>query len=226
MTQSRTIPIAIVLAGCILAGAVYLTVSSETAASRKVHGDPSLVRPVSSADHILGNPTAPVTIVEYSDYDCTYCKTFDETLRQVIALDGASGDVSWVFRHFPLTQMHPNAMRHAEAAECAAAVGGSDGFWAYDKQLFENQPVDPSQYGTLAAKAGITSDAFAQCLSTASSSMDARINADAKNARAAGATGTPYSLILVAGQAPLVMDGAYSYDAVKALVDTALSKAR
>lgn len=226
MTQSRVIPIAIVLAGCILAFAVYLTVSSETAASRKVNGDPSLVRPVSSADHILGNPAAPITIVEYSDYDCTYCKTFDETLRQVIALDGATGNVSWVFRHFPLTELHPNALRHAEAAECAAAVGGNDGFWAFDKQLFENQPVDPSQYGTLAARAGITTSDFAQCLATASSSMDARISADAKNARAAGATGTPYSLILVAGEPPVVMDGAYSYDAVKALLETALSKVR
>lgn len=226
MTQSRTIPIAIVLAGCILAGAVYLTVSSEMTASRKVNGDPSLVRPVSSADHIFGNPAAPVTIVEYSDYDCVYCKTFDETLRQIIANEGATGNVSWVFRHFPLSEIHPNAQRHAEAAECAATVGGNDGFWAFDKQLFENQPVDPSQYGTLAANAGITTSAFAQCLSTSSSTMDARIAADAKNARSAGATGTPYSLILVAGHSPVVMDGAYSYDAVKALVDTALSKAR
>lgn len=226
MNRSLTIPIAIVAAGCILAATVYITISNEHAAERVRNGDPSLVRPVSSADHILGNPAAPVTIVEYSDYDCSYCKNFDETLRQIIATNGASGRVSWVFRHFPLEEKHPTALRHAEAAECAALAGGNDGFWAFDEQLFTHQPVDPSQYGTLAANAGITSDVFATCLSTASTTMDARIEADRKNAIDAGATGTPYSLILVAGQPPVVMDGAYSYDAVKQLVDTALSHVR
>lgn len=161
-------------------------------------------------------------IVEYADFDCEYCKGFEETLRQIIANEGAGGDVAWVFREFPLVEIHPNAFSHARAAECAAYVAGNDAFWKFADALFANQPVDPSQYGALAASAGISSDDFATCYATASSTLDARINADRQNALDIGAQGTPYSLILIKGQPPVVMGGAYSYDAVKQLVDQAL----
>ena len=221
MKSSFTIPIAIVLGGIVVAGAVYFSLRTPSTSSGT--GNPALVRPVSSSDHILGNPAAPVVIVEYSDFDCDYCKSFDETLRQIIANEGASGEVAWVFREFPLAEIYPNAFSHARAAERAAQIVDNDAFWKFSNALFMNQPVDPASYGTLAASAGISSDAFATCVATASSTIDARINADRQNALAVGAQGTPYSLILVKGRAPIVMDGAYPYDAVKQLVDKALA---
>jgi len=220
MKSSFTIPIAIVLGGIVVAGAVYFSLRTPSTSSGT--GNPALVRPVSSGDHILGNPAAPVVIVEYSDFDCTYCKGFDETLRQIIANEGASGEVAWVFREFPLTEIHPNAFSHARAAECAAQVS-NDAFWKFTNALFANQPVDPANYGTLAASAGISGDTFATCVASPSPDIDARITADRQNALAVGAQGTPYSLILVKGRAPVVMDGAYPYDAVKQLVDKALA---
>lgn len=163
-------------------------------------------------------------IVEYSDFDCEYCKDFHNTLHQVIANAGANGKVAWVFREFPLTEIHPNALPHARAAECIAKVVGNDTFWKFANALFANQPVEPAHYGSLAQAAGVSGDAFAACYADAAASVDARIMADRENALAVGAQGTPYSLILVAGKPPVVMEGAYSYDAVKQLVDQALGK--
>lgn len=231
MKPSLTIPVAIVIGGIIIALAVYVSIPKNPGASA---GNPYLVRPVNASDHILGNPAAKVMIVEYSDFDCEYCKSFDEVLRQIIATEGATGNVALVFREFPLTEIHPNALSHAHAAECAAAITGNDAFWKFADELFANQPVDPANYGTLASEAGISSDpsrqggqseadAFATCYATASTTLDARINADRTNALDIGANGTPYSVILVNGQPQVVIPSAYSYDAMKQLVDQALA---
>ncbi|MFH1178518.1 MAG: thioredoxin domain-containing protein [bacterium] len=220
MKPSLTIPVAIILGGIVVAGAVYFSLRQPTPPSGI--GNPSLVRPVSTNDHLLGNPAAPVVIVEYSDFDCEFCKNFNEIMHQIIANEGANGEVAWVYREFPLSEIHQNAFSHARAAECAAQVAGNDAFWKFTEALFTNQPVEPSQYGTLAKESGIVGDAFASCYANASSTLDAHINADRQNALAVGAKGTPYSLILVKSRAPIIMNGAYSYDAVKQLIDQAL----
>jgi len=219
MKSSYTIPVAIVFGGIMIALAVYASMPKNAA---KSIGNPSLVRPVGASDHILGNPAAKVMIVEYSDFDCDFCKGFNETLHQVIASEAASGQVAWVYREFPLTEIHPNAFSHARAAECVAQVAGNDTFWKFETALFDNQPVDPSQYGMLAKSAGVSGDAFATCYSTASTTLDARIMADRQNALDMGAQGTPYSLILVTGKSPVVVDSALPYDMMKQLVDQAL----
>jgi len=225
MKHSLTIPLAICIGGIIVAGAVYLTVKSHGPSTSSGSGNPTLVRPVDSTDHILGNPLAPVKIIEYSDFDCTYCKTFDATLHQLIALKGAEGQVAWVYRHFPLTQLHPNALMHAEAAECVAKVGGNDAFWKFADSLFANQPTDPSRYGAIAQSAGITSADFATCYANAATTVLPRIEADSKNATDTGARGTPYSLIVVDGKAPIVVDGAYDIENLSNLIDQALKSA-
>lgn len=219
MKSSYTIPLAIAVGGAIVALAVYVSMpkSQSTGAD-----NPSLVRPVSASDHILGNPMAKVTIVEYSDFDCEHCKVFDETLHQIIANAGVDGNVAWVYREFPLIEIHPNAMKHAEAAECVAQVAGNDAFWKFKTELFDHQPINPTRYGTYAKTIGISDDAFATCFAHAATTVDATILADRQNALDMGALGTPYSLILVAGKPPIVMNGGYSYEAVKQLVDEAL----
>lgn len=221
MSSKLTIPLAIVFGGVIVAISVYVSMPKNPSAGSG-EGNPALVRPVGASDHILGNPAAKVMIVEYADFDCEYCKVFDATLHQIIADEGANGSVAWVYREFPLTEIHPNAMANAEAAECAAQTAGNDAFWAFKTELFSHQPIDPSQYGTFAQTVGLTGNAFASCFANASTTVDARILADRQNALDVGAQGTPYSLIVVAGQPPVVMSGGYSYDAVKALVDQAL----
>ncbi len=219
MRNSYTVPIAIVVGGLIVAGALYFSM-----APSKAEQNAALIRPVGTTDHILGNPAANVMIVEYSDFDCEYCKTFNDTLHQVVANEGASGEVAWVLREFPLTEIHPNALSHARAAECAAQVAGNDAFWKFADALYAGQPADPGSYGTIAKGIGLTGDAFASCYASASTTQTARIMADRQNALDMGAKGTPFSIILKDGKPLVVMDGAYSYTAVKQLLDQALAK--
>ena len=93
MKTSLTVPIAIVVGGIIVAGAVYLSIQ-KVPTTDTGNDTPSLLRPVDATDHILGNPAAKVLIVEYSDFDCDFCKTYHETLHQIIAdlQASASGD--------------------------------------------------------------------------------------------------------------------------------------
>jgi len=223
MKNSYTIPLAIIFGGIIVAGAIYFSMTGHVTPA---NGNISLVRPVSTSDHILGNPAAKVVIVEYADFDCEYCKGFNDTMHQILANEGVDGQVAWVFREFPLTEIHPNALSHARAAECVAQVAGNDTFWKFEAALFANQPVDPSTYGSLAQTVGVSGDAFATCYSTASTTLEARIMADRQNALDIGAQGTPYSVILTAGKSPVEMAGGYSYDAAKQLIDEAHGTAR
>lgn len=93
-----------------------------------------LMVPVSKQDHIQGNPNAPVTLIEYGDFECPYCGAAH---KQINALQRAAGDMMrFVFRHCPLTQVHPHAEPAARAAEAAGLQGK---FWEMHDLLFENQ---------------------------------------------------------------------------------------
>src|SRR5919199_5615233 len=97
------------------------------------HGS-QLPLPVAERDHIQGPSTAPVTLVEYGDYECPYCGAAHPIVKEV---QRRLGDrLRFVFRHFPLTNVHPHAQHAAEAAEAAGAQGK---FWAMHDTLFEHQ---------------------------------------------------------------------------------------
>jgi protein-disulfide isomerase len=93
-----------------------------------------LVLPIGPGDHILGDVNAPVTLLEYGDYECPYCGRAHPIVQEVLRRVGP--EVRLVFRHFPLAQTHPHALMAAEAAE---AAGGQGKFWAMHDTLFENQ---------------------------------------------------------------------------------------
>jgi protein-disulfide isomerase len=95
---------------------------------------PRLTVPVSERDHVLGPATAPVTLVEYGDYECPFCRAAHASVEQVRQVMG--NDLRFVFRHFPLSQIHPHAYQAAEAAEAAGAQGR---FWEMHHLLFANQ---------------------------------------------------------------------------------------
>jgi protein-disulfide isomerase len=93
-----------------------------------------LLVPVTSADHIQGNPNAPVTVAEYGDYECPACGLAFPLVKSVQTHFGEN--LRFVFRHFPLTQVHPHAESAAETAEFAGAHGR---FWEMHDGLYENQ---------------------------------------------------------------------------------------
>lgn len=86
---------------------------------------------ISTDDHILGNPNAAITIIEYSDFECPYCKKFHATLNQIVA--ESNGNVAWVYRHWPI---HQNSFEKLVASECVAKIKGNDAFWKYSELLF------------------------------------------------------------------------------------------
>lgn len=85
-------------------------------------------------EHVYGSPTAPVTVVEYGDYECPYCAAAAPLLRQLV--EESDGRVRLIFRHFPLADRHPHALTAALAAEAAGAQGA---FWPMHHLLFERQ---------------------------------------------------------------------------------------
>ncbi len=226
MESSRRIPVSIIVGGLIIALALYVSMGGHFFPASKPHSSISFIRAVGAADHMFGNPVAPIVIVEYADFDCDYCKGFFDTLHSIVANTGTKGEVAWVYREFPLTELHPNALAHARASECAGQVAGNTIFWDFAGLLYANQPVDPSTYGALAERAGVPGDAFLACYTDAAAQVGARIEADRRNALDIGAPGTPFAVILVQGKVSAVIDGAYSYDAVKQLVDQARTEIR
>ena len=98
------VPISILVAGLVIAGAVFFTRDGSTP---KAPGEETAttqvdVKPVDDSDHILGSSNAEITIVEYSDFECPYCSNFHKTMEQIMAEYKDSGKVAWVYRHFPL----------------------------------------------------------------------------------------------------------------------------
>jgi protein-disulfide isomerase len=93
-----------------------------------------LSQPINGTDHVLGHTHAPITIVEYGDFECPTCKQAAPTVKLI--LERFDGKILFAYRHFPLESIHPHALRAAEAAECAASQGH---FWAMHDLLFANQ---------------------------------------------------------------------------------------
>lgn len=223
MKSQYILPITIVVAGVLIAGAVFLVGKSGTTPNE--NGSKVTARAYDSTkDHILGNPDAPVKVVEYADLECPYCKTFNNTMHQVMDYYGASGKVAWVYRPFPLGSIHSKAPKEAEAAECAADQGGDTTFFKYIDRVYEVTPgsngLDPAQLPIIAKDVGLNVDTFNQCLS--SGKYTKKVQDSYAEAIAAGGQGTPFTLIMV-GTDSVVLNGAQQYDSMRAAIDTVLS---
>ncbi len=188
------------------------------------------VKPVNGEDHIRGNSNAPVKVVEFSDFECPFCKSFHATMKQVMNGYEKDGKVAWVFRHFAIDELHSKARKEAQAAECAAEIGGNQGFWAYADRLFEiapsNNRLDLSQLPIVAHDTGLDQAKFESCLSgdQRGGKFATHIEADIQDARTSGGTGTPYSVVIGSKGHIFPISGAESYEAVKAIIDVALKE--
>ena len=142
---------------------------------------------VTDKDHVRGKADAKVTILEWSDFECPYCKTFHESMIQL--MEAYPDDVRWVFKNFPLS-FHPEATPAAIAAECAAEQKGNDMFWQYGDKLYENQDtLGTALYEKLAKDLGLNTSTFKDCI-TNKSTADIVTN-DTSVGSANGVQGTP-----------------------------------
>ena len=174
-------------------------------------------------DYVRGNVDAPVTIIEYSDFECPYCKKFHNTMKQVA--EEYSEEVNWVYRHFPLGFHDPIASKEAEAAECVGDIAGNDKFWEYTDLVYEttksNKGLAVDQLPVLAEQVGVDVGAFNKCFE--SGKFTAKVKKDMAEGAAAGVTGTPGSFIVnnKSGDISFV-PGALPFAQIKAQIDQML----
>ncbi|MBV9959405.1 MAG: thioredoxin domain-containing protein [Acidobacteria bacterium] len=141
--------------------------------------------PVSERDHVQGSPDAAVTLVEYGDFECPHCGAAHLVVKQIQKTLG--DQLRFVFRHFPLAQIHPHAERAAEAAEAAGAQGR---FWQMHDLLFEHQQSLSDRHLLLYAEAiDLDTDRFAREL--AEHVYQPRVREDFMSGVRSGVNGTP-----------------------------------
>jgi protein-disulfide isomerase len=146
---------------------------------------PALVLPVSTRDRLLGRLDAAYVLVEYGDYQCPYCRAAQPEVEAVVAAMGE--DLAFVFRHFPLSNIHPHAWKAAEAAEAAAAQRS---FWEYHSMLFANQEgLDIPHLVAYAGSLGLDVDRLADEL--AAGSHGPKVHEDFRSGILSGVNGTP-----------------------------------
>ena len=165
-----------------------------------------------------GNANAPVTIIEYSDFQCPYCgRFFSDAYPQIKQQYIATGKVKLVFKDFPLTSLHPMAEKAAEAGQCALAQG-NDKFWALHDKIFANQAQLSVDNLKLWASqvSGIDAAKFNSCLD--SGGMAAIVQQQEQEGQQAGVSGTPSFTI----NGKLVV-GAQPFSAFQTAIDAALA---
>jgi Na+/H+ antiporter NhaA len=173
-----------------------------------------LVEPIDpDRDHVRGPSQAPVTVLEYGDFECPYCGQAEPAVRELLA---DFGDVRYVWRHLPLTDVHPNAQLAAEATEAAARQGS---FWQmHDLLLASQEALQPKDLLRYAAELGLDVDRFRRDLRE---HVDAnRVAEDVESADLSGVSGTP--TFFINGRRH---HGAYDITTLTAAVKTAKSRA-
>lgn len=219
------VPLAIIVAGALIAGAIYMgdRTSGTNTGNTRTNPQNVKVEGVRDTDHILGSRSAELTVIEYSDTECPFCKVFHNTMKDVLNQYGDR--VAWVYRHLPIEQLHAKAIKEAEATECVAELGGNQAFWKYLDSIFvttnSNDSLDPAQLPKLAKAIGIDESLFNDCLS--SGKYQSAIRDSVEEGYKAGAQGTPYSVIVDKnGKVLEIINGAEPLNMVKTKIDALL----
>lgn len=208
------------LLGMLTNKVMYLEKMSKTAENAPAQGDvaqgptpvppPDYVAVTNGKLPLLGNDSAKVTVVEFSDFQCPFCKKYiDETMSQLKEKYIDTGKIKFAFRHSPLTMLHPNATKASEASECANEQGN---FWEYHDELFNKQDEWAGKTGDgvttafveLAGTVGLDTTQFQTCLEN--DKYADQVAADLKDAQSAQVDGTPTFFIngnRVIGAVPL-----------------------
>jgi protein-disulfide isomerase len=178
-------------------------------------------------DPIKGSNDAPITIVEFSDFQCPFCSRFHiQTFPLILKEYVDTGKVKFVYRDFPIQSSHPNAMPAAAASECAHE---QNNYWEYHNALFERQTIwnnleisdSINTFKKFAIELGLNEDQFNSCLD--SGKYIEEINKDLKDGTNYGITGTPGFLIGNEKNGFVKLTGAQPFEAFKKIIDSQLS---
>lgn len=225
-------PIAIVISGILISASIYATGGIKIingqddgeANAKEAIAPEIVVSPVDKNDHIIGKMDAEVMIITYTDLECPFCKRFHTTMGQIMDKYRAGGKVAWVYRQMPLDMLHSKARKEAEATECAAIVGGNVKFWEYTNKIFaytkSNDGLDLSLLPKIAGEIGLDATAFENCMNGEKGKN--AVKDDESGAAAAGARGTPYSIVMTKDGKKVPIDGAMPYENITATIDSLL----
>lgn len=232
------IPLAIVIAGIVIAVAILLTNNGKTSTpDAQNNGDTTNTGTQEEFtqtevniedDHYLGDKSkAKVAIVEFSDYECPYCQRhFKETHQQLVDEYIKTGKAILVFRDFPLSFHDPKATREAMAAECVGSLGGNEAYFKFHDLVYTNTPgngtgLEDSVLADYASQAGVDVNKFNTCLS--SDQFKDEIAKDIADGQKAGVQGTPAFIVGTLDKDGNVkgklISGAYPIDTFKQILD-------
>ncbi len=205
--KALLIPSSIVLGAILIVGAILYTSGSRpsyenTAQVKQNESETKINLSIKNSDHILGNPNAKISVIEYSDFECPFCsKLFFEIIPKIRENFIKSGKINFVYRHFPLRSIHKNAQKAAEASECAGEQGK---FWEYHDIIFENQNLlSLDKLKSWAIELNLNTEQFNSCLD--SEKYSSRIDSDYNDGLTLGISGTPATFIngkLISGALP------------------------
>jgi protein-disulfide isomerase len=229
--RTNMVPASIIVAGGLIAAAIILSSNNAAVGNGQaavgvggefgngLSASAENIASIGKDEHIFGNRNAPVAIVEFSDFECPFCSRHHPTLKQIVADFG--DEVRWVYRHFPLTSIHSEALGAAIASECIAELGGNDAFWDFTDRIFANQrSMNSALYAQIAADVGIDAKTFTSCLE--SEKMLEAVITDGEDATLSGGTGTPYTVVINKAGETFPFSGALPYENVRTVIEQAL----
>ncbi|HVV38744.1 MAG TPA: thioredoxin domain-containing protein [Candidatus Paceibacterota bacterium] len=210
--------VAILISGLLIAGSILFInthpAQPAVAENNQLPANANVPAPTAS-DHIVGSPSAPIVLVEYSDFQCPYCAMVYPTLKRIVS--ESQGQIAWIYREYPLVSIHPQAKPAALAAECITEQLGNDGFWKFADTIFNDQSkMAPAYYAQLAAQMGADSTKFAACVS--SEKYQSVLDQGTQEAESNGGNGTPFTVVVGNGvQVPV--SGAQPYANFMAVIN-------
>jgi len=178
-----------------------------------------VIEPVVKEDHINGSIDAPVKIIQYSDLLCPFCKKHHNTLVQLKEDYGDS--VVWVFRHFPLPSLHPEAPKYAEATECVAELGGEQAFWSVVNKM-ELEDLTLEKVPEAVTELGLDKTKYQECMDQGK--YASAVEDSYTKSLDAGAQGTPYNVIVGPNGEKTPIPGAYPIETFKEVIDSLLER--
>ncbi|MEX0910424.1 MAG: thioredoxin domain-containing protein, partial [Candidatus Paceibacterota bacterium] len=165
--------------------------------------------------HIRCSSNATITIVEYSDFNCSFCARIHPTLARIVE---ENEDVQWVYRHFA---NYAQGRVAAIGSECAARIGGNDVFWEFSDRMFDNQRRLGDAFSIeTAVSLGINEQEFRTCLDN-SREIEAKLVADRDEAVALGGRGTPFVVVISPTGNLIPFSGALPYEQITAVIEQA-----
>lgn len=199
--NNLALPIAIVIAGLIVAGAMFYTNKGGTKIeqpAQKKATEAFNVASVTDADSIVGSKDADVIVVEYSDTECPFCKVFHTTMQKVMSVYGKDNKVAWVYRYMPLDALHKKSRKEAVAIECAKQQGGNDAFWNFANAVYSqttsNDSLPETVLPTIAKSLKLDMTKWTKCYT--GDETASIVSAQEQTGKDAGVEGTPNNFLI------------------------------